>query len=251
MSSSAIFDRESVVAAFDALDADVDAIGALGFDALTTPELLGLLERLERVRRVLPAVEHGVINQLRQQASPVELGGSLAHGLANRLRITRGEAQRRIDEAHDLGEQRALTGEPLPPRLPATAAGQREGTIGSGQVGVIRRFFEQLPCCVDVATRERAESHLAKLAAQYRPDQLRKLADKLADCLNPDGNFSDEDRARRRGLTLGKQDPDGMSPIRGWLTPELRAGLEAVLARWARHPERGSHPGRHPLDHPA
>ena len=40
-----------------------------------------------------------------------------------------------------------------------------------------------------------AEAQLADLAAQYRPDPLGKLADKLADCLNPDGNFSDEDRA--------------------------------------------------------
>jgi hypothetical protein len=51
--------------------------------------------------------------------------------------------------------------------------------------------------------------------------------------LNPDGNFSDDDRARRRGLTLGPQGPDGMSRLSGWLNPELRAGLDAVLAKWA------------------
>src|SRR5262249_19797356 len=56
---------------------------------------------------------------------------------------------------------------------------------------------------------------------------------KLADCLNPDGDFSDEDRARRRGLTLGKQNADGMSPLQGWLTPAARAALEAVLAKLA------------------
>ncbi|HYB35406.1 MAG TPA: DUF222 domain-containing protein, partial [Mycobacterium sp.] len=151
MGSSAICDRESVVAAFDALDADVETVTALGFEALTTPERLRLLERLERVRRLLPVAEHELINQLRQQAAPVESGGSLAHALANRLRITRGEATRRINEAHDLGERRALAGEPLPPRLPATAAGQRAGEIGAGQISVIRRFFEQLPCGVDVA----------------------------------------------------------------------------------------------------
>ncbi|EUA65686.1 hypothetical protein I553_8134 [Mycobacterium xenopi 4042] len=71
------------------------------------------------------------------------------------------------------------------------------------------------------------------MGEQFRPDQLAKLADKLADCLNPDGQFSDEDRARRRGLTLGKQDIDGMSPIRGWLTPAMRATVEAVLAKLA------------------
>ena len=51
--------------------------------------------------------------------------------------------------------------------------------------------------------------------------------------LDPDGRGSDSDRARRRGLTIGLQDIDGMSPIRGWLNPELPAGLDAVLPKWA------------------
>ncbi len=59
------------------------------------------------------------------------------------------------------------------------------------------------------------------------------LADRLADCLNPDGSYSDDDRARRRGLTLGQQQADGMSALTGWLTPEARATLEAVLAKLA------------------
>jgi hypothetical protein len=51
--------------------------------------------------------------------------------------------------------------------------------------------------------------------------------------LNPDGEFSDEHRARRRGITLGAQHQDGMSAITGWLNPQLRAGLDALLAKWA------------------
>ncbi|WP_232002861.1 13E12 repeat family protein, partial [Mycobacterium sp. 1245801.1] len=65
------------------------------------------------------------------------------------------------------------------------------------------------------------------------PEQLAGLARTLADCLNPDGTYTDDDRARQRGLTLGNQQPDGMSPLRGWLTPETRATLEAVLAKLA------------------
>ncbi|GFG76285.1 hypothetical protein MBOT_36500 [Mycobacterium botniense] len=224
---------DSALAAADTLEAALEGVIRLDCDSLTTPERLVLLERLEQVRRLLPVAEYALINQLREQAAPVELGGSLAHGLANRLRITRSEATRRIHEAQDLGDRRALTGEPLPPRLPATAAAQRAGQLGAGHISVIRAFFQQLPCCVDAATQQRAEAHLAGLAAQYRPDQLRTLADKLADCLNPDGNFSEQDRARRRALTLGKQDADGMSQLRAWLSPAARAALEAVLAKLA------------------
>jgi hypothetical protein len=134
--------------------------------------------------------------------------------LANRLLITRGEAPRRIHEAADLGPRHALTGEPLEPVLPATAEAQRSGGIGAGQVAVVRNFWHRLPDFVDVETRHRAEAQLARLAGEHRPDELNKLADKLIDCLNPDGSFSDEDRARRRGITIGKQGLDGMSPQR-------------------------------------
>jgi hypothetical protein len=159
------------------------------------------------------------------------LGGKLRFALAERLRITRPEASRRIGEAADLGPRRALTGEPLPPVLTATAQAQRAGTIGSGHVAVIRGFYHRLPDVVDVETREKAEAQLARQAGEFRPDQLAKLADKLTDCLNPDGDFTDNDRARRRSIIIGKQDIDGMSPISGYLTPEARATIDAVMAK--------------------
>ncbi|HUH70582.1 MAG TPA: HNH endonuclease signature motif containing protein [Mycobacterium sp.] len=225
--------REEITAAFDALDAAVDAVAGLDFDALSTPEWLVLLERCERVRRRLPVPEHQLINHLARQATPEELGGKLSHAIAEWSLISSAEAARRIKEAADLGPRRGLTGEPLAPVLAGTAAAQRQGKLGAGQVAVIRQFYHQLPGWVDAATRERAEAQLARQGTQFRPEQLAGLADKLADCLNPDGTYTDEDRARRRGLTLGKQEADGMSPLRGWLTPEARATWEAVWAKLA------------------
>jgi hypothetical protein len=233
MSSGAVVDREAVTAAFDALDAALDGVAALDCEPLTTPERFGLLERCERVRRRLPAVEHPLINQLARQATPEELGGKLSHAVAEWTLISRAEASRRIREAADLGARRALTGEPLAPVMAATAAAQRAGRLGAGQVAVIRRFCHQLPGWVDEATRGCAEADLAKKGSQFRPEQLAGMAERIADCLNPDGTYSDDDRARRRGLTLGKQEADGMSALRGWLTPEARASLEAVLAKLA------------------
>jgi len=224
---------EAIEQRLDALHKAVSGLVGLSFDGLTTRQRFQLLDRLERETRRLPVPRDELVNGIRHEAIPAEIDGKVSHALADRLRISRAEAARWIHEAEDLGQRRALTGEPLQPRLAAVAAGQRAGTIGAAHVAVIRTFLHHLPCWVDEPTREQAEAHLAKLAAQFRPEQVAKLADKLADCLNPDGNFSDEDRARRRGLTLGKQDVDGMSPIRGWVTPAVRASLEAVLARWA------------------
>jgi len=225
--------RVEIVEVFDALEAGLDRALGLSVDVLTARECLAMLERCERLRRRLPAVEHPLLNQVAAQADETELGGKLPSALAERLRLSRAEASRRIGEAAELGPRRTLTGEPLQPVLAATAAAQRAGQLGAGHVAVIRSFYHRLPDFVDAPTREQAEAHLARLGRKFRPDQLAGLADKLADCLNPDGDFTDDDRARRRGLTIGKQGSDRMSPISGFLTPEARATVDAVLAKLA------------------
>jgi hypothetical protein len=160
--------------------------------------------------------------------------------------ITRSEASRRVREAADLGARRGLTGQPLAPVLAGAAAAQPDGKLGAGQVAVIRGFCHTLPGWVDVATRDRAEADLAKQGSQYRPEQLKGLAATMADCINPDGSYTDADRARRRGLTLGPQQDDDMSQLRGWISPELRATIEPMLAKLGaagRH-HREHHAGR-------
>ncbi|MGV0159173.1 HNH endonuclease signature motif containing protein [Mycobacterium colombiense] len=226
-------DQQDVDEVFDALDAAWDRLCALKLDALNPRQQLAVLQRCEQQRRRLPAVEHPLINSLARQSPSEELGGTVVHAITEATLISRAEASRRIKEARDLGPRHGLTGEPLPPLLAATAAAQRAGTLGSGQVSVIRKFFHQLPGWIDMPTREQVEARLAKEGSRFRPEQLAALASTVADCLNPDGTFTDEDRARGRGLTLGNQQADGMSALRGWLTPEARATLEAVLAKLA------------------
>ncbi|WP_272946104.1 DUF222 domain-containing protein [Mycobacterium lepromatosis] len=62
---------------------------------------------------------------------------------------------------------------------------------------------------------------------------MTRLADRLADYPNPDSTYSNNDRARRRELTLGNQEANGMSALRGVITLELHATLEAALAKLA------------------
>ena len=62
-------------------------------------------------------------------------------------------------------------------------------------------------------------------------------ARRIDEIFNPDGDFDEADRARRRGLVLGPQGPDGMSRLSGYIDPETRCYVEAVTA--------AVRPGRH------
>jgi hypothetical protein len=109
------------------------------------------------------------------------LGGtSLADVLATRLRISKGEARRRIKLAALLGPRRAITGVPLPPKLPNVAAAQQRGDIGAERVKVLEKFFDELPTWVDAQTRDTAEADLARVATGLGPTQFRAAADRLA-----------------------------------------------------------------------
>ncbi|RMI30034.1 HNH endonuclease signature motif containing protein, partial [Nocardia stercoris] len=62
-----------------------------------------------------------------------------------------------------------------------------------------------------------------------------KIGDRLIAYLDPDGTLSsDTDRNRRRGITIGKQGTDGLSPISGLITPQLRAFLDPLLGKYSR-----------------
>ncbi len=134
----------------DALD-DVltawDKVAALPAVDMAAPELLLALEKkVERLRRLLPAVEHAVLTQLQSQTTSVAVGAkSWRAVLTHRLGISSADATRRLSDAAELGPRQSLTGEALPPALPATAAAQGRGEIGSDHVSVIRSFMDHLP----------------------------------------------------------------------------------------------------------
>jgi hypothetical protein len=105
--------RDAVWALLDEADAVAGRLAALSFDGLTPAEVLAVLARRAEWARRGPAIDHRLLSLLTAEAVPAELGATtLAKGLAHRLRISHGEARRRLDEAADLGPGRALTGEP-------------------------------------------------------------------------------------------------------------------------------------------
>lgn len=232
MSSIDVLASPEAAGAFTALDAAVQAIGELDLDSMAPAAQLHVLERLETARRRQVAVSHDVVAGLAREDSAA-IGGLLHKVLADWLRISCAEARRRMRNAAQLTGRTTLTGEQLPPELPATAQAWHNGVLDEEHLRVIQQFTRELPEATPPEIAEEAETFLAERAAELRPDQLAKVADRYALVINPDGKFSDRDRARQRGFSWGAQRPDGMSIGKLIATPELRANLDAWLARFA------------------
>jgi hypothetical protein len=118
MDSAARADREEVFATVTRWEHAHAEMAELSFTALTGPDVLGIQRRLESGYRSQSAVDHKLILQLTSQRTPTELGAnSWPKVLSESLRISTGDAKRRIKQARLLGPRQALTGESLPPKL--------------------------------------------------------------------------------------------------------------------------------------
>ena len=202
-----------VSSAVDAIIAGVVALQAAAVDELSHREILAELARLRTVAWTVPAVEHRLVNRLVSETEPSRLGeASWPKVLTTALRVSGRDARRGLREAKSLGPRQAMTGEPLAPLWEATAAAQSNGVIGPEHVAVIAAFHKDLPGWVDIGTREAADKQLADLGAGLGPEALAKVAARLAAMIDQDGpEPCEQDHARQRGLTLGRQQRDGMS----------------------------------------
>lgn len=202
-------------------------------------DLIAWFAEIETASRRIPTVGYAILTRLDREADPKALGAtSLWKLIARRCRISKGDAQRRIKWARKLAPRRTLHGEKLAPEWEHTAAALADGQIGDDHVELIRKFFKALPGGVDPATRAQAEQTLADVARRLGPNELAVAAARLLALLHPDGELSDNDAARKVGLTLGRQQADGTSYLSGWISPTLRALLEPVIAKFAERTRR-------------
>jgi hypothetical protein len=229
--------RERITAALAAIDAAHDLLRATPSDMVGNRFRVDVAERLETQERVNRGLMYRYFGEI---ADPPDETGSVAlmrSALWKRLRIAPGEITRRFKLAARIRPRRSLTGPPVPPELPALAAAVEAGAVGEDHIRAICRAVDVLPAAVSRVDVAAAEQTLVAHAATVDAGIVIKLGQRIADYLNPDGLFSDEDRAWRRAVHLGAQGPDGMSRLSGYLDPEARAYFEAVDA--------AVRPGRH------
>ncbi|OBG67225.1 HNH nuclease [Mycobacterium sp. E1715] len=232
--------RERIGAALDAIDAAHDALRVVSSDVVGNEFRLEVAERLETQERTNRGLMYRFFAEI---ADPPDGGGfvpAVRDKLWARLRITPNEITRRFRLGARIRPRRSLTGPPVPPELPELAAAVAAGAVGEDHIRAICAAVDVLPARVSPLDVADAEHTLVRHATKLDAGIVAKLGRRIADHLNPDGLFNDEDRARRRRLHLGPQGPDGMSRLSGLLDPEARAYFEAV--------EGAVRPGRHQPD---
>ncbi|MGV9748066.1 DUF222 domain-containing protein [Rhodococcus zopfii] len=227
---------EIVEARLTALDAIVDGLLDDDMTGLSRDNLVEFFQRFETVLRKATAVGHRAIVEAVERRVPEDLGcRSINDFLVGTLRISGADAARRVKGARKVGTWHAADGGEMDQELPTTAAALRDGAIGPDHVAAVAKTIRKVPRMVGFDEISVAEKILADAARSVTPEEVAKIGAHLLAYLNPDGDVPDEkERTRRRGLRIGKQGADLMTPISGLLDPEARALLEPVLAKLAR-----------------
>ena len=125
------------------------------------------MQDLAQGRNRIPLIDHALIGDAEERGLPEALTQpSMIRVLMSVLRLSPGEASRRVRAAAAVGERTSMLGQPLPPRRPHLAAAQQAGRIGPEQVAIIERALAQVDRRgFDPATIEEGERLLVGFAA--------------------------------------------------------------------------------------
>ena len=195
-----------------------------------------MMREVEESVRRLAVVQHRLLIEAEQRSIPARTGAKAPKlFLMETLRLSAAEAGGRVRLTRLVGAFRDVDGELRAPELPCAAVLLAAGEVSVDHVRGIANVMNRVPRGVPEADRAAAEQLLAEFARSGSPDDIAKVGDRILAQLDPDGRLTDDlDRARMRGIMVGRQRPDGMSPIRGDIDPVLRALLDPILAKYAR-----------------
>ena len=236
--------------AVNAVDAAVeDLIKTVEADALSGVgafSLVELLQRIETVRNKLPSVDRAMIQYGTEQGVPSVLScRTMRQVLTGSLRLSPGEANRRVKAAGQLADRHSMLGEPLPPLRPHLAAAQRAGLVTPEQVSLIDTALGKVKHC-DPDAVEAGEIFLVEHAAKLGYQDLDRAAAKLVEAIDPDGILpSDEAEHRLRRFFHLKQRKDGSWAGDFRLTPEVGQKLAALLGPLMKPQTTTAQPRRH------
>jgi hypothetical protein len=222
--------RDRYRAALDSIDAAHQILRDTPTDLVGNDFRIEVAERLETQERTNRGLMYRMFGEIADPPDETGFIPALRDKLWARLHITPKEITRRMRQAARIRPRRNLTGPPCPPELPLLAQAVEAGQVGEDHIRAVCQALNMLPSAVSDADRGDAERSLVEHATKFDAGIVTAAGRRLSDYLNPDGQYDEADRARRRWLRMSPQGPDGMSRFNGVLDPQARAYFEAIIA---------------------
>jgi hypothetical protein len=168
-------------------DQTLDQLGGAG--------LVEFMQDMERARNLLSLIDHQTIAAAERLDLPTVLcQGSMRRVLTSVLGLSRVEAARRVRAAEAVGPRISMLGEALQPVRPVLAAAQRSGEVSAEKVDIIARALDKVDRRgFDPADIARGEQLLTEHAAVFPPEDLRILANRVVDGIDPDGSVPNDE----------------------------------------------------------
>ena len=213
------------------MEGALNDLADIAWDAAGEDELIAAVRDIEMWSRRLYSISLAVTAELEARGVALSRGAtSTAVLLRQVLRISPGQARRRVADARDVCPRVTVTGEVVEPALPVAAAALRSGAISDQHLSVIRQSVRDLPPDTAEDVPAAVEATLVDQAGHYDPVQLGKLAQRIRAHLDPDGTLLDERQAVARRELSFVPDLDGTVLLRGRLDAEGAAIVQAALS---------------------
>ena len=157
-------------------------------------------------------------------------------------------ARTRLSLADGITPDLSVSGAPLPPAHVAVAEALLTGRLGVEAATLISRELDSVAPRVPAEPRAVAETMMVNLACGFDPTGQQQLPPVSIDYLSaeirtigaavdPDGALPREERAAHgRSVRVGKQDDDGLFPVRARLVPEIKDLLVGLIEAHRRSP---------------
>ncbi len=262
MTSTALPPRSGAARVLGEARRVLQELGDVLWAARDDGEKMETVEGIEELRSMLDSIELDVVRELEAGRGAEKLGWASARDFVTAVaggHKGAGPAMVRLAQALEQ------------PVLAPVAQAQRDGWLSTAKAHVIARAIDQLPPSHD--GRERGVQMLLEEAKRLDATDLRKVARRLVEVVDPDGTERREEKERdreERNAHLGRHlsirdDGAGGAFIRGRCSSEDAAQIRATLMPLSRpvptsvpdcDPETCAlpgcgHDGRDPRDHGA
>ncbi|CAN5397352.1 HNH endonuclease signature motif containing protein [soil metagenome] len=215
------------------------AVSPLAWGVLSDDQLCARLDGVERVGRLVDAlrvmgaaeVDHRSRRSLGTEGLAYRSGHRrVVHYLEKILRISQGEAARRLRIGRDLRPREALDGASLPPQFPHVVAALANGDLDIDAAYAITKNLGQALETARPDVVADAEEQLVLEAQHVSTDAVAIQAIVWREALDPDGIVPRLDKLHeKRRFVIGRESVDGLTPFSGLAEPLFAATLRAAI----------------------